>query len=274
MRLHFFNINERDRDRNLPLFFFYRRFFWTWYKGIDGAEREVLSAHLETPIRKKPETEFSFRFHVGSNASETPFDGHATILGSGFYWGISRGRRLANWLTSQKEKYSGRDFSLSLFHGRIRWEIWVKPHETKTGEFAKWRQVSFPANPIEWFLGPKLYSYKDLAKAPVDLRMFEGTYPAVLTLQECTLKRVKSKRVLEKSLTVDVDVPKGIPTHVDHSGGWKGDRTYGFGVKFPLKEDVNYAEFASWVNMARQLAESRVLEWRGVSGFTKPDVDE
>jgi hypothetical protein len=105
----------------------------------EDAETELVAVDFQTVLRK-PKPEFSIRFHVGTGASSTPFDGHLTILGSGIYWGITAGRRVAGWITRESaHRYEGRDLAVDLTRGRLSWKFWTHPDSWTLGEFAKWR---------------------------------------------------------------------------------------------------------------------------------------
>lgn len=248
--MHYHTINEAAQ-RPSPHVYHHRRRFWNG-KRAEG--------HIET-IVKRPEARFAATFHVGNAGSETPFDGHLILFGSGIYWGVSAGRRLAQRITTSAEhKYDGRDLSISVFEGRLHVNAWVPRDRWKRGEFARWRNGSIPTNPVEWFFGPKRYSYEDIEKVDVELELPEGRYPATLTLQECTLRRTKG-RVLNRELTVDVDVKGGVPTEAE---SWKGGSTYGYGVK------VN--DRRAWARSGKQAAEGWVLNQRARRGFN-PERD-
>lgn len=118
----------------------------------EDEEREIVAAELQTVLRK-PVAEFSARFHIGTSASSTPFDGHLTILGSGIYWGTTAGRRLADRITRETEhRYEGRDLGVNLTRGRLSWQLWTHPDSWTRGEFAGWRdrgvQLWWPRKPL------------------------------------------------------------------------------------------------------------------------------
>ena len=244
--MHHFTINEAEQHPS-PNVYHHRRRFW------NGKRAE---AHIET-IVKRPEARFAATFHVGNAGSETPFDGHLILFGSGIYWGVSIGRKLAQRLTeTPKHKYDGRDLGLSIFEGTLRVSAWVPRDRWERGEFVRWRNASIPVNPIEWFLGPKRYSYENVETADTTLDMPEGSYPATLTLQTCTLKRTKGGRVLKREIVADVNVKGGVPTEPD---SWKGGSTYGFGVAV--------SDRRAWVRSAKQAAEGWVSQQRARRGF-------
>ena len=113
MRIFRHKINELDPERGygerkLGVIYYARR-FWTIYKkpipvvkrGQEAEyEKELFSGHLE--IRIKPALDFAWKLRVGNSGSETPWDGQFTIFGAAFYWGCSRGRRFAQWLTHSR----------------------------------------------------------------------------------------------------------------------------------------------------------------------------
>jgi hypothetical protein len=257
MQTHFFKINELERTNDVNVYHHLRQFV-TLYSD---EEVEKFSGHIETIVRK-PQASFSARFHVGNAGSETPFDGHLTIFGSGLYWGISAGSKLAQKLTTNPEnEYDGRDLSVRIDDERLWLKVWTPSDRWKSGEFAKWRNAVIPLNPFEWFLGSKRYSYENLDQVSMVLRLPEDeeTYPVTVTLQKCSLGRKKGKRRLI-SYFLDVNAPKGIPDHYDPSGGWKGDRVYGFSVA--IKNPGS-----GWHIDAKNLIIANILQSRGNSGF-------
>ncbi len=251
MRFHLFKINERKRAnyRDTAALYYVRRFLHIYRKPRaitkNGEtymdEKELFSGHLEIRI-VKPELRFAWRFHVGNAGSETPFDGHVTFFGSSFYWGISPGRRLAQRITETKDqKYGGRDLAFRLEEGTAWISLWVDPNTSyfykarkKGGKRRKnWRQLSFSVNPAQWIWGRKKFTYDEVASFPTTIKMPEAEYAVVITLQKTYHGRERVPR--EKHIQnwgLQVEAPKGVPTHFDKSGGWKGDRTYGWGVPF------------------------------------------
>lgn len=254
--------DERKRHPEKGVVHHKRRFFYQ----EDPKDLKDLF-HIETIVRK-PRAEFSIKFHVGNAGSETPWDGHLNVLGSAFYWGISPGRDLAQKLTSNKEqRYDTRDIQFRLSENRAWIKLWAPSDRWEYGKLPKWRDGSFNTSLIEAIFGPKRYTYKDLSIARMEVDLPEGSYPVIVKVQEQTLARTKSKRVIEKKLTLDVEAPKGIPIYVDHSGGWKGDRVYGFGVGFKELR-------ANWVQEAKNAITAWALAERAKNGFVKPDPIE
>ena len=257
MRVHRFSIDETKRKTKENVYHHMRR-FWHVYTDDDV---EKFDAHIET-IVKKPSPEFSIRFHVGNAGSETPFDGHLTVFGTGLYWGISAGRKLAQRLTSSPEyMYDGRDISLRLGDGRLWTRVWAPDDRWQRGEFPKWRYGSFKVNLLDRIYGEKRYSYETIDERSMilDIADDKESYPVFVKLQRCTLKRPKSKREII-SYCVEVDAKKGIPDSYDPSGGWKGDRVYGFAVEVRNHE-------RGWDIDARNLIIAYILKNRGMTGF-------
>ncbi|OFV78487.1 hypothetical protein [Rhodococcus erythropolis] len=262
MRLHRYAINEAASSPSASVFSHMRRFL-TIYRDDD---RTLFSGHVETILRK-PQPEFNFRFHVGTRGSETPFDGRLTILGSGIYWGIENGRKLADWLTREtKHKYDGRDLKLYVFNGTLYWKVWVHESRQERDEFAKWRDSSLNLNLYDHLYGPLKYSYENVATADIDIALPEGSYPITATLQKQILGRAGHPKKIE-SFTVDVAAHTGIPNRFDKSGGWKGDRVYGFHV--PFKHVRN-----DWWIDAKAAITARILQDRANTGFRKAQAPE
>ena len=262
MRTHYFTINEAER-RPKPSVFSHMRRFLTIYGNED---RTLFAGRIETILRK-PLPEFGFQFHVGTASSETPFDGHLTILGSGIYWGTENGRTLADWITREAaHQYEGRDLALKLFNGLLYWKIWVHGDRQEKGEFAKWRESTLNVSIFDHLYGPRKYSYETVATADIDIALPEGSYPVTATLQKQTLGRAGHPRKIESSI-VAVDAHTGIPNRFDKSGGYKGDRVYGFAI--PFKHVRN-----DWWIDAKAAITARILQDRANTGFRKAQAPE
>lgn len=262
MRLHRHTINEAASNPKASVFSHMRRFLTIYCDD----EHTLFGGRVETILRK-PQPEFSLRFHVGTAGSETPFDGHITILGSGVFWGIENGRKLADWITREtKHKYEGRDLRLYVYHGTLYWSVWVHENHHERGEFAKWRNSSLNLNLFDHLYGPRKYSYENLAAADIDIALPEGSYPVTATLQKQILGRAGHPKKIE-TFTVRVDAHNGVPNRYDKSGGWKGDRVYGFGV--PFKHVRN-----DWWIDAKAAITARILQDRADSGFRKAQAPE
>lgn len=294
LKLHYFVINELERDSNRTQFWYYKRRFWHFYKIYD--ESSVWQAHIETPFRKLPHDNwFSIRFHIGNRGSETPWDGHLTLFGLSWYWGHSGFRNLAERLTRcSGYAYDTRDWQIRISDGDLWWEFaqhddmcrkhprfiekrpWkqrlfgIKPVSSvkvKRKSRRSWRSGNINLSIPEAIWGPYRYTYEDHGVHQTVLKFPDGEYAVILTLQRMFYGRTKvDRKKHSESWTVDVDAPRGIPTHVDHSGGWKGDRTFGFGVKLLNVPDVNY-----WEEIAEVAVREWVIDRRLKTGFVKPD---
>lgn len=261
LHIHRFSINEADKDSRRGVFHHWRGFL-TVYRHEDGPK--LFGGHIETIIRK-PQPEFSARLSVGTRGSETPFDGHLTILGTGIYWGIENGHALADWLTrEERHKWEGRELKLAIHHSSLWLSAWVHSDSWERGEFAAWRTKSWPINLLDILYGKPRYWHHDVERAELDIELPEGTYPVVATLQRQEFGRPKSSR-RESKWTVDVNAPKGIPNRFDRSGGWKGDRVYGFGVGLQSRRE-------DWAVDAKAAITARILKDRAESGFRVPQA--
>lgn len=260
MRIHNFKINESKNNPKLNVFHHMRRFL-TIYSKNDV--KKLFGGHIETIIQK-PDLTFSWCFHVGNAGSETPFDGHFTIFGNGIYWGVENGGKLAERITSNSDHpYSDRELSIRIFDKRLWLYLWV-PDDMYKRKIGKWRRKVFKLNPMDIIFGELRYQYKDLDSFRTTIDMPEDSYPVKITLQEAILKRPRGKKDI-KSWCLDVDFDKGIPSHYDKSGGWKGDRTYGFGIDYK----PNHI-FERWKSDAKNLVTAWVYKERGRTGFTEP----
>ena len=303
MRIFRHKINELDPERGygerkLGVIYYVRR-FWTIYKkpipvvkrGQEAEyEKELFSGHLE--IRIKPALDFAWKLRVGNSRSETPWDGQFTIFGAAFYWGCSRGRRFAQWLTHSRNpivrnagtpheytmgKYRNRSIGFYTFEGSLYTSFWVDEHgDSDNTRPARWRRKSIALDIRDHLFGPERYRYIPLSSVKTVLKIEESNspngiktaYPVELELQRCEKYRTKRpNKVIEHDFSIAIDAPKGIPTHYDKSGGWKGDSTYGWSIKFPHGNQTH------WINQAEQLVLADIFKKRGKSGFTVTQVD-
>lgn len=263
MRIHRFTINEAERRPKASVFSHMRRFLTVYGEG----DRTLFGGHVETVLRK-PQPEFSLRFHVGTAGSETPFDGHITILGSGLYWGVENGRKFADWITREtKHKYEGRDLKLRVHHGTLYWNVWVHGSHQEKGEFARWRDSSLNLNLYDHLYGPRKYSYESVATADIDIALPEGSYPVTATVKKQILGRAGHPKKIQ-SIIVGVDAHTGIPNRFDPSGGYKGDRVYGFSIPFKCVVASDW-----WID-AKAAITARILQDRANSGFRKAQAPE
>lgn len=279
---HFFSINEREkRNGRAHYWSYWRRFLHVYKVYPDGMERSLWDGHVEYSFKKVPSSAFSLRFHIGNAGSETPWDGHIYILWFNFYWGHSGFRKLADWLTRcSGYKYDTREWSLRAFDNRLWWEFanhsdmcdlgkGPNPGRGKKYRRRTWRRGSINLSIPEAIWGPKRYSYEDVETFNGLVKLPEDSYAVVVRLQRQYLGRTKvAKRKHIQTWCLDVDAPTGIPTHPDHSGGWKGDRTYGFGCKFA------YPSSNGWQIDAIAAVTAWVLNERARTGFRKPDPVE
>lgn len=274
LHVHRFAIDERAR-RPRPGELVHWRGFITVREHEDG--KQLFGGRLEVHLGAHFHDAFAVRFHAGTLGSETPFDGHLCILGAEVYWGLENGRHFANWLThlaGEKHRYDGRDLQIrmgklaGLGNGDLSWTLWTHSDRYERDEFASWREGRLKLDLLEQIWGPKNYTYEDLATAAFVVDMPEGSYPVVVTLQQQTRKRTKSKRIIEQYLTLDVHANHGIPYRYDSSGGWKGDRVYGFHVRFKMPRK------ADWQIDAKAAVTAWVYQHRADSGFRKAQEEQ
>jgi len=281
MKFHLFKINELDRRNGRKHYWHYMRRFLHIYKGSEEYDslHEIFGGHIETHVRKRTETLFALRLHIGNDGSETPWDGHIQIFGIGFFWGHTAFRKMASWLSRcSGYKYDSREWSIRISDGTLYWSLaehsdMCSKHSraylrksTKKRKFPRrrvtWRRGSINLSIPEAIWGPKRYTYEDVDSYVTTIKMPEEEYAAVLRLQKVFFGRTKvAKHKHEQSWTIEVDSPKGIPTHYDSSGGWKGDRTYGFGVHF------DYPRSQGWQIDAENAVTAWVLKERARTGF-------
>lgn len=301
LRLHYFVIDERKNERGEERFWSYKRRFWHFYRHIvveNGGtttveERSVWQFRLETPFRRSPKDSwFSIRFHIGNAGSETPWDGHLTLFGMSWYWGHTGFRKLAERPTKCSEyKWDSREWSLRIIDNDLHWELGshsdlcdkyprYKPAGViRKGLFGitspsgKRRRTLWPSGSVllsipEMIWGPYRYSYEKIDTHQTLLSFPEDDYAVILTLEKVLYGRTKTNKAKHiQSWSVDVDAPRGIPSHVDHSGGYKGDRTFGYGVKLEnVPEDLT-----GWEVIATVAAKMWVENERERTGFVKPD---
>jgi hypothetical protein len=275
LNIHRFKINELQRpDHGRARAWHHVRRFLHIY---DKNEKSIFSGHIETIVMQNDRTPFSIRFHIGNEGSETPWDGHILLFGTGFFWGHSAFRKLAAWLTRcNGYKWDTRDWSLRISDGQLWYEngqhddMCERKKIQRRGNKKKrkrvtWRRGRVTLSIPELLWGPKRYTYEDVDSYVTTIKMPEGDYAVVLRLQKVRFGRTKvAKHKHEQSWTIEVDAPKGIPTHYDHSGGYKGDRTYGFGVHF------DYPRSEGWQQDAEAAVTAWVYKERARTGFRKP----
>lgn len=163
------------------------------------------------------------------------------------------------------DRYDGRQIKIYTFEQRLWWMLWTRKNASRKGQFAEWRSGSARLNPLDVLFGDHRYWYDDVDTAELQIQMPEGTYPVKVTLQQQRFGRPKLPGRHLKSWTVDVDAAecKGIPYRFDHSGGWKGDRVWGFSVKLTARR-------RDWQVDAKAAIEAYILKSRAESGFREP----
>lgn len=289
--------NTYVREGNQGVLYYVRRFLYIYGKPKTVTkhgqtfddERQLFQGHLE--IRIKPSLNFAWKLDIGNAGSETPWDGKLEIFGFAFYWGISRGRRLAQWLTHSRNqivrnpgtpheytmgKYRNRSIGFSTYDGILYTSFWVdQDGDSDTTRPARWRSRSYSLSLKDHLFGPERYRYIPLSSVLTVLEIEESNspngiktaYPVELKLKRCEKYRTKQpNKVIEHDFDVTINAPNGIPTHYDKSGGWKGDSTYGWSIKFP------HGYRANWIRQAEQLVLADIFKMRGKSGFTVPQV--
>lgn len=228
--------------------------------GWQGRDAEFSA---ETVVRK-PVSEASVRFHLGSRGSETPVDVHLTVAGTGIYLSTSLFSRTADVITQSK----GRELKLSLYDGSLCWKLWTdEDHSCSSdkmrrfgGKYRSWlcRDGSISVKPLDYLYGgsPK-YSYTDVdGPKSVLLVTAEGTEHNVdLTLQRQRLSRPKGPYT--ESWIVKWESKEGIP--VRHND-WKGDCFYSSAVKLPGDNKMPY--LGDWVTEALDALRIRVTKDR------------
>jgi hypothetical protein len=233
-----------------------------------GDRDAIADLDLQTVVSRKPQREFSARFHLGKRWSETPLDAHLTVAGTGLYWSVNFPglRKIAHALT----KGEGRDLSLSTHGGKLWWRLWTGEDHcnghnhwraTRKGKrHMPWlcRDGNIPTDPLELIYGPMQYHFEDIDTADGLVVMPEGIYPVNLKLRRVTRGYRNGKRRRYQYMDVNWDCKGGIPWMYDHSGGWKGTGVYGSSVRVP--DDVEGKDWASIaaVKIAAAATESRV----------------
>jgi len=231
----------RDDNRR-GVHYFSKTFFLKYFK--DGEEdRESFGGQVQV-VLSKPRPEFSVRFHVGGRWSETPFDGHLTVLGTGIYWGFSTGGKLAERITGG----TGRELAIGAHHSHLWIKAWARSAGEAGVERENWREKSFRINPLDVFLGPLRYVYDDVDTATRTMQLFGRQHTIKLKLQHVTYGRAKGRKTL--SWGVDWDARPGIPTDPDR-GGWKDGLVYGSGFTISRRHghwaDEALARLTAWV---------------------------
>lgn len=245
MKPHIWKYVRDDNRRGVH--YFSKTFFLKVYRN--GAEnRESFGGQIQV-VLSKPRPEFGASFSVGGRWSETPFDGHLTVLGTGIYWGLSTGGKLAERIS----KGASRELSAAIHHGHLWLKLWSRANGSWTrGDPENWREKSFRVNPLDIFLGPLRYAYEDIDTVTRMLTVPGGQHTVKLKLQHVSYGRAKGRKTL--SWAVDWDARPGIATEPDR-GGWKDGLTYGSGFTISRNHghwaEEALARLASWVYAER-----------------------
>lgn len=195
-----------------------------------GWDVTKIEPHAQVVV-SRPSAEFSLRLHVGGLGSETPWDAHATIAGTGVYAGLGGiGGRLAQWISRGK----GADLSAYLHDWTLRWKLWREEDSSgsrwrvnRRGQrvFQSWRsRDGWVSVNLRDHLhgGPLRYSYEDRDEQRTAFVVTtEGTEHMVdFQLQLQTRARPRGPR--QHSVTAHWTCEEGIPVR-NHE--WKGDCT-------------------------------------------------
>lgn len=263
MRLHFHTINYRTRHpRTSGRMWLHRGIFAHLYTAVDTAdERSIAGGHVEL-ISRRPEPTFAARFHVGNAGSETPFDGHLLIAGTGVYWGLENGGKVAARLSRcARHKYEGRDVSVSVRRGQLSWRLWTHAGTWVRGEFGRWREKSVSINPLDYVLGgPKRHHREHTGDAVfVEVPIDGVDYRVRFRLDRMWRGRPRGPRT--RAWEIDWNCDAGIPTEPDR-GGWKDGLTMGSGFEIPSPDD--------WVADGVAYLTAWVYEQRARRGYRAP----
>lgn len=200
------------------------------------------------------------KFHVGNEASETPFDGHVTAGPFGYYWSVGGvGGRLASWLGRGHK----RDLSLNVFGGHLWWRLWYDddgghdayhrcdswrkpqlwPWSRGRSKHRSWmclRDGSIRLNPADELWGPPKPHRVVLPGQTPTLAVPVGEFPGDTYLVDVRLERwtwlrehgpAWARRVQDVHYEAEWRAEgEGIPFR-NHS--WKGDGVIGSGVRLP-----------------------------------------
>jgi hypothetical protein len=164
-----------------------------------------------------------------------------------------------------QHRYEGRRFQIRTSEGKLSLEIWTRKAGWSKGEFADWRSRSIKLNPTDLLFGEQRYWYDDVEEQRIVIQLPEAEYPVKAKLQRVRFGRPKLPARHVESWSVDVDAAetKGIPNRYDPSGGWKGDRVWGFGVNLRARR-------RDWAIDAKAAIEAAILKTRADSGFREP----
>ena len=179
--------------------------------------------------------------------------------------GAAGKRHLARNGQPAEHMYDGRELELRTYEGRLWVSAWTPKGGNSTSGFASWRKAVIRINLLDRLLGQNRYYHEEVETRPIMVELPELAYPIQATLEYCHRGRTKiNPRHHEHwwSVKVDASECKGIPYRFDHSGGYKGDRVYGFGVR--LKERRR-----DWHVDAKAAIEAFILNRRAESGFRK-----
>lgn len=112
--------------------------------------------------------------------------------------------------------YDDREFRLSAHDYALWWNVWHSDMEWKRGT-PRWRHGSF--HPIDFFLGRQKHSSRIISTTNVLIPMPEGSYPAVVTLDESTWKRPRWPFAFRRK-GAKIDVERGVEFEGKGENSW------------------------------------------------------
>jgi len=140
-----------------------------------------------------------------------------------FWFGIGH-KEIREFLNKHIEGYEGRQIGIRVFDWSVWWDVWSNTMSW-SNKTPKWRDGSF--NVLDFVLGERQYSERDIESRDVDVPMPEGNYKGTVKMREATWKRPRWFTYRLMRAHIDMEEPIPIPGKGSASYNCGDDATHG-----------------------------------------------